>query len=150
MNTQTDDTRRLPLWRDLLDKMIASGLEENKAWPLKFFTDGLSAPENSVQLAMGVHMIRKALRRSGWVLTSRGQNGIQFVLAPRRRNADEMLRMQNAALTSLREGVILGTSTPLDALSDDERRRHEAVLEKMAKRAALMGRRVLQLKPPSS
>ena len=143
--TETQEARRLPLWRDTLDKMIESGLSENKFWPLQFFVEGLSAAENSVQLAIGINMIRKGLRRKGWVLTSRGQNGQQFMLAPRNRNADEMIRMQNTALTALREGVILGTSTPTDSLTQEERRKHEAVLEKLAKRAALMGRRIPQL-----
>lgn len=142
------ETRRLPLWRDLLDQMLTGELKENKTWPLQFFIDGLSAPANSVQLAMGIHEIRRGLRRKGWVLTSRGQDGTQYVLLPRNRNADEMIRMQNLALNSLREGVILGTSTPLDELTDAERMRHESVLEKMAKRAALLGRRPAQLPSP--
>jgi hypothetical protein len=142
------DTRRLPLWKDLLDRMIEAGLEENKSWPIQFFVEGISAPENSVQLSMGIHEIRRALRRKGWVLTSRGSNGSQFYLTPRGENAGEMIRLQNLALNSLREGVILGTCTPLDALSDSERQRHEAVLEKLAKRAVLMGRRIPQLQAP--
>ena len=96
MNTQTDDTRRLPLWRDLLDKMIASGLEENKAWPLKFFTDGLSAPENSVQLAMGVHMILQGAAPFGLGahLTRTERNPVRSGPAPpqRRRNAQDAER----------------------------------------------------------
>lgn len=141
-NQLTQDTRRLPLWRDLLDRMIQDGLTINKSYPLSFFVDGMSAPENSAALAFGIYEIRKALRRAphGFVLTSRGRNGQEFVLLHPRENFREMNRLQNVALSALREGVILGTSTPIDTLTNDERRRHEGVLEKIAMRSALMGR----------
>lgn len=142
------DVRTLPLWKDLFDKMEAAGLVENKTWPISFFVQGIGAAENSAQLSFGLHNIRKALRRLGWTFTSRGHNGQQYWITPRNQNADEMIRMQNLALSSLREGVILGTSTPLDSLSCDERRRHESVLEKMAIRSALMSRKFPSLAAP--
>ena len=39
-------------------------------------------------------------------------------------------------------GVILGTNTKLGTLTEDERRRHEAVLARMAQKAALMRRKL--------
>ncbi len=41
------------------------------------------------------------------------------------------------AIDCLTRGVILGTNTKLGTLTEDERRRHEAVLTRMAQKAAL-------------
>jgi hypothetical protein len=144
------EVRRLPLWKDLFEKIVADGLAENKAYPIAYFVAGLECDPNSVTFAFGLHEIRRALRRKGWVLSGRGQNGTQFILLPRSRNADEMLRLQNTACTALREGVILGTNTDMGVLTSEERNRHEAILEKMAKRAALMGRRIPGIKAPGA
>ena len=38
--------------------------------------------------------------------------------------------------------MILGTNTKLGTLTEDERRRHEAVLARMAQKAALMRRKL--------
>ena len=54
------------------------------------------------------------------------------------KNADVMLGYQATAIDCLKRGVILGTNTKLDTLTEDERRRHEAVLARLAQKAALM------------
>ena len=43
-------------------------------------------------------------------------------------------------LDALKRGVVLGTNTRLDALSEGERRKHEAMLERLALRHALVQR----------
>jgi hypothetical protein len=51
-----------------------------------------------------------------------------------------MERMNRLAINSLKASVILGTKTNLNLLSECERKRHEAITEKMAHRVALLGR----------
>ena len=51
-----------------------------------------------------------------------------------------MLGYQATALDRLKRGVILGTNTRLETLKEDERRQHEAVLARLAQKAALMQR----------
>lgn len=136
----TVEVRRLPLWKNLLDEMQREGLAENKVYPIEHFTKGIGASLDSLELVFGIAEITKALRRLGWVLTSRGQKGTQYVLLPHERNADEMVRLNNVARRALREAVVLGNATPLDKLTDEQRRRHEAVLEKTATRHALLAR----------
>ena len=47
---------------------------------------------------------------------------------------------QRTAIDCLTRGVILGTNTKLETLTESERRRHEALLARMAQKAALMNR----------
>ena len=49
-----------------------------------------------------------------------------------------MLGYQKTAIDCLQRGVILGANTKLETLTEAERRRHEAILARMAQKAALM------------
>ena len=131
----------LPLWKNVVKQMEADGLEENKAWPLSYFVERLREPEKSAALAFALNDVRRGLRELGWWLSSRN-SGAEMWLHPRRENAKGMERFTKKAVTALRNGVILGTNTPMDCLTDEERRRHEGVLEKMALRSVLMNRKL--------
>jgi len=136
----SEEAQRLPLWRNFCERIVAAGLVENQTFTTELIARELSAHPASAQFAFAVHEIRRYLRRKGWVLSARGQNGTQYVILPRSRNADEMQRHQKRAITALREGVILGTQTPLDTLNAEDRRRHEAILEKLALKSVLIKR----------
>lgn len=138
---QAAEAIKLPLWKNVVEEMTAAGLEENKCWTLEYFTKGLMCEPNGPEFAFAIHYIRKALRRKGWAFASRN-TGQQFFLRPRAENADVMLSMQREAINALREGLILGTTTPLETLNEEQRRRHEGVLEKIALRLALMNRKI--------
>lgn len=56
------------------------------------------------------------------------------------KNTDVMLGYQATALDYLKRGVILGTNTRLETLTESERRRHEAILARLAQKAALVSR----------
>lgn len=140
--TETQVPRRLPLWKNWLDRNMDTVTYGSTFDTIELAND-LGADVDSVQFAFSINEIRKALRRCGMNLTSRGTGGAQYVVVPPQTNMHEMVRMQRSAINSLREGVILGTSTPLDLLESDDRRRHEAVLEKMATRFALLSRKSL-------
>ena len=70
----------------------------------------------------------------------RGQKGNQFVILRPAANTNVVDGYSRAAVDALKRGVILGTNTRLDTLSESERRRHEAILERVALRAALVQR----------
>jgi cell division protein ZapA (FtsZ GTPase activity inhibitor) len=53
-----------------------------------------------------------------------------------------MFNYQSKAIDALKRGVILGTNTRLDLLDEQDRRRHESMLEKIAMRSALVTRRI--------
>ena len=49
--------------------------------------------------------------------------------------------MASAAASAMREGVILGSTTPLEMLTEDERRIHDKLTENMAIRMAMLSRK---------
>jgi hypothetical protein len=140
--------RALPLWRAFITQMRADDrIGYGQFFSIEEMEDILSAKADSLEFAFGVARIRRALRREGKNFTSRGQGGKGYVIASLETNHVEMGRLQCAALTALREGVILGTTTPVELLSAEARRKHESVLERMANRLALINRRGL---PPEA
>lgn len=139
----SEDVRKLPLWKSWVEANEGR-LTYGAQFTSKELTEYLGLTEDSLQFAMSVHHIRKALRRKGMNFTARGQYGSGYTIAQPGTNHAEMKRMANAAASAMREGVILGTSTPLDLLTEDERRIHESLTEKMATRLALIRRRLPQ------
>jgi hypothetical protein len=137
----TGDARKLPLWKSWLEAN-ESRLAYGAQFTSKELTEYLGMTEEDLQFAMSIHHIRKALRRKGMNFTARGQYGAGYAIAQPGTNQAEMRRMANVAASAMREGVILGTCTPLDLLTDEERRIHESLTEKMATRLALMRRKL--------
>lgn len=139
MNENTNVVR-LPLWRSALDELLANGVEYGQVIPAEWFEQRLKAVRKSMQFGLAVSEIRRALETKGFYLCGRGQNGAQFVILPPENNSDVMEHYQRMAKDALVRGVILGTNTRLDLLRDEDRRRHETLLEKMAFKSVLLGR----------
>lgn len=131
---------RLPLWRNALERMLADGVAYGHAIPTAWFEEQLREPRTTVGFAFGVHEIRKALEKRGYALSARGQKGEQFVILPAAANASVLASFARKAADALRRGVILGTNTDISALSAEDRRRHESMLEKIALKSLLIGR----------
>lgn len=141
-NTDSAEVLTLPLWKNCLEKMLAAGVNYGDTFPAKFFEEHLKAQQDTLEFGLAVSEIRRELEKRGFYLSGRGQNGEQYVILEAASNCDVMLSYQRRALDAMRRGVILGTNTPLALLEGEDRRRHEAVLERLAKRAALLGRRM--------
>lgn len=139
---QPETVRRLPLWKAWLDDMRELGkLEFGGFFAHHEIASHLSCPVDSLEYAFAMVEIRKALRREGKNLTGRGTGGEGFLITPPEMNAKAMTDLQSKAIRSLREGVILGTTTPLELLDAEAKRKHLAVLEKLATRLALVSSR---------
>lgn len=131
--------RRLPLWKDWIDRN-----EHRLAYGLTVTTEEMEASldekADSIAFKMAMLNIRVVLRHRGMNFSQRGLRGTGFQILPPNTNADEMEHLNRVALNSLKASVILGTRTDVSLLSDCERKRHEAVTEKMANRLALLSR----------
>lgn len=138
MNT-LEEARRLPLWRSWIEAN-----ETRFTFGAMFTTQELSKylgmKETDVQFAFAIIPIRRFLRRKGMNFTARGQDGKAFWIMPPNTNAETVHSMQRAAVNALKEGVILGTATPLEMLTEEERMRHESICERVATMAALLAR----------
>lgn len=131
---------RLPLWKNALEEMRKQGITHGQTWEAEFFEKELRCERDEMKFGLGISEIRRELEKDGYYLSGRGQKGNQFVVLPPESNADIMAGYQRAALDALKRGVVLGTNTRLDTLSESDRRRHEGMLERMAMRAVLMQR----------
>lgn len=142
MKTDTDnqDVVRLPLWRNALDEMRKDVIAHGKTYEAEFFEKHLRCERDDMKFGLALSEIRRELEKDGFYLSGRGQKGNQFVILPPSSNADVMLAYQRSAVDALKRGVILGTNTRLDTLTDSERRRHEHLLERMAMKSVLMQR----------
>ena len=134
-----EEVRRLPLWKDWIERN-----EHRLAYGLTVTTEEMEAAleekTGTMAFQMATHSIRVVLRHRGMNFSQRGLHGAGFQILPPSTNADEMEHMNRVAMNSLKASVILGTTTNLNLLSECERKRHEAVTEKMAHRVALLSR----------
>ena len=147
-NQQIEDSEthaealRLPLWKNVYEQMIAEGCDYGRTYAAEFFETSLKTTRDTMRFGLDLARIRRALEYHGFYLTARGQGGNQFIIVQPESNADKLIGYQRAAIDALKRGVILGTNTRLDSLTDEQRRRHESTLEKLATRAALVSRRM--------
>ncbi len=92
-------------------------------------------------------LIRRELEHSGYYLTARGQVGNGFAIAEVEVIADIMIRYERRSIDFLCRAVILGSNADLRTLNEAQRRRHDAVLSRVAQRAALMSRKIPRVQP---
>lgn len=149
MNTETIETidpLRLPLWRDCYEKMLKEGVDYGQTYSVEYFEDRLKEKRDTMSFGLSVSKVRMALLTHGFFLSGRGQKGEQFVIVDAAANTSVMENFQAQAVRALRNGVILGTNTRIDVLTEEERRKHEATLERLAVRSALISRKTPTLK----
>jgi len=137
---------RLPLWKNCYEEMIRDGVDYGKTYEAEFFEQRLKEKRDTMAFGLALSQIRTALLGHGVYLSGRGQKGHQFVIVDAAANTRVMENFQHQAKIALQKGVILGTNTRLDVLTEEERRKHEATLERLAVRTALMSRQVPTLK----
>lgn len=136
------ELHHLPLWQTTLAAMRKEGIRYGQTYSMEFFELGLGANRDSIGFGRAVSEIRRELEHDGFYLSARGQSGNGYVILYPEKASDIMLSYQAKAIDSLKRGVILGTNTKLETLTEAERRRHEAILARLAQRAALVGRKL--------
>lgn len=141
------EARKLPLWRAWMEANEAR-LSYGAAFTTAELEEFFGVQSDRLAFRVEVMAIRSELLKRGMNFTERGQNGAGFVIAQPNTNADEVERMQRAAMSSMGRSVVLASTTPLELLTEEEKRRHEAVAEKAATRLALLSRTAPQLSSP--
>lgn len=131
---------RLPLWKNALDLLVQQGLSYGQTIPATWFEEQLRCKRDDMRFGLSVSEIRRELEKLGFYLSGRGQKGSQFVILAPEANSDKMQSYSRVASDALSRGVILGTNTRLDLLSDQDRRKHEGILQRMATKAVLIRR----------
>ena len=137
----------LPLWKKVAEDLIHGGLRYGQTISVMWLEASLREDQGSMAFGLAIHQIRRALEEKGYYLCGRGSTvGLKadrnYTILPAAKNRDVLVSYQRKAIDALARGVILGTNTDLSALDDADRRRHEAALEKIAMRHALVSRKL--------
>lgn len=142
-NINGDNQAKLPLWRSCVDVMREQGITYGKIYPTEFFESQLRCLRDSQEFAFAMMHIYSALRNlepERYVLTCRGQEGKQYIVLPPNDTAEwsgeKFLQAQNV----MAECYKVGCSVPKTLLSDSEQKIHEARLERMGTKLALLNR----------
>ena len=141
------EVRKLPLWRAWLEAN-ETRLTYGAAFKTSELEEFFGVKAESWAFIAETIEIRKNLRRRGMNFTERGQNGAGYVIAQPNTNADEVERLDRAAIVAFKSAQELISTTPLQLLTADEKRRAEAVAQKNAHRLALLLRTQPQLSSP--
>ena len=136
------ELHRLPLWQTTLASMRKEGIRYGQTYSMEYFELRLGANRDSAEFGFAVGLIRRELEHSGFYLTARGQSGNGFAIAEVETIADIMLRYEREGIDKLCRAVILGSNADLRTLTEAQRRRHDAVLARVAQRAALISRKM--------
>lgn len=142
------DVRTLPLWKHWFETH-GDGLVFGDKVTTEAMEEAVGHKSDTIAFKFAVSEIRKCFRRKGMHFTASGMKDRGFVVAPPEHNADEMVRMDRLAMSSLAEAVVLGTNTQVNLLAAEDRKRHESITAKIATRLALLSknRPVQSIKP---
>ena len=102
----------------------------------------LGANRNRAEFGFALATVRWELEHDNFYLSAQGQANNGYIILQLEENADVMLGYQKTDSDCLTGGVILGTNTKLERLTDPERRQYEAISARMAEKAALMQRKL--------
>lgn len=130
----------LPLWKTCLEDMIQDGIDYGKIYETKWFEDKLRCLRSTMEFGLAISEIRRELEKEGFYLSGRGQNGNQFIVIPADSNQDILRHYCSLANDCFKRGIILGKRTKREALSPDKVAQHEAILERMENKFALLKR----------
>ena len=142
-DTNNTNAVKLPLWKHVVEIMLDTGCTYGNVYELAFFEEHLrmKREQDTMRFDLSIAHIRRALEYKGFFLSGRGSKGTQWVILPPEANASQMQAYQRQACDVMRRTVILGSNTDTSRLNDEQKRRHEHILEKAAARAALLSRR---------
>lgn len=128
------------MWSSCYEDMIAEGVHHGKVFPVEFFEERLHNKFGSVRFGFDIARIRRELETNGYYLSGRGMGGKGFVIVPPESNTAVCRHHRKIGFTRMKRGVILGNTTRTELMTEEQRRRHESQLERLAIQVALIDR----------
>lgn len=122
--------------------MRKEGIRYGQTYSMESFELRLGANRDSAEFGFAVGLIRRELEDSGFYLTARRQAGNGYAIAEPEDLADILLRKERRGIDELCRAVILGSNADLSSLTEAQRRRTEAIISRVAQRAALVSRKM--------
>jgi hypothetical protein len=124
----TDTVRRLPLWKNLLDKLITEGLQYGKIYTVQQFEQELSCSHTSIRFGISVHRINIAIERLGYHIKSKATSaGVLCIVQPNQhaviaKNNERQIRKKR------RRTISLMSATDMALLNPKEQKTHRKLL----------------------
>ena len=136
------ELHNLPLWQTTLAAMRKEGVRYGKTYSNEYLELRLGANRSSAEFGFAIMLIRKELLHSGFYLTARGQAGNGYAIAEPESLGDIALHKERRGINELCEAVILLSNADVTSFTYAQRRRTEAILSRVAQRAALVSRKL--------
>lgn len=133
---------KLPLWKNCLESMVQGGVKYGDTYPAEFFEKELRCGRDEMKFGLALSLIRRELEELGFYISGRGQKGNQYVILPPGSNSDVGSNYEYHAIDCFKRGLKLLASTPQHLLSEEEKRKHEKIQNRIAIRLALIRRSV--------
>jgi len=143
-NDEPQEPKVLPLWQELVRRLRESpGYGFGKVWPVTLFEEVLELNRNTKDFGFALMEVRESLRvQDGYYLEQRA-NGTEFAIPTAYGHEDVAKRKDKEAMRSALRSVEYRAKTlanPEADLTDEERGRMDANLEKASMRVVLMSR----------
>jgi hypothetical protein len=141
-----NETRKFPLWKNVVLLLEEQGVNCDTVIKTEWLEAELQLKYGTPQFGGSIHKIRLHFEHMGLYLTQSEQRGKQFVFLPYRDNFKKIQSFDRQAKAKLKRGLILGASTPVDGMTEEERVRHERWTEAAGVRSAFLHRSISTLK----
>lgn len=127
-----NQTRKLPLWRGLLEAITSNGLEHGKVYQANYFENELSCKRDTREFGIATYRIRRALEEQGYYLQGHAmRDGTMVIIAPDR-HIGVVKNRERIRKSLIERNIALLANTNRKLLSSiGVQRKHEKTLERL-------------------
>jgi hypothetical protein len=136
----SNNVRKLPLWKSLLEEIIESGVDYGKSYRATYFEQALSCDRDSREFGLAVHNIRVELEKLGYYLQGHVARDGSLVILPPEGNIKVAENVERKIRKNRQRAIGLLVSTKPQSLPFKFRRSHERLVLKMQIRQILENR----------
>ena len=133
-------TRKLPLWKGLLETIEEKGVEYGKTYSAAWFEEELSCKRDSREFGLAVHRIRVCLERKGFYLQGHTMKEGNLVILPPEKNIGIAKATERKIRKNRARSIHLLGSTDRELLPSKFRPQHEKMLMRITIRQMIEAR----------
>lgn len=135
-----NEVRTLPLWRGLLNELIAEGIEHGKIYDAERFEEALSCDRHTREFGLSVHSIRVELEKLGYYLQGHTVRDGKLVVLPPERNVTVARSFERKNQKNRCRAIALLGATKTELLPQKLRPYHTKMLMRLQIRQLLDAR----------
>jgi hypothetical protein len=132
----TPDAQRLPLWKDLLDRMLQEGADYGSIYPVEYFEEALREKRDTPAFGFAMAAFMSSLRahERPMILTQRGQQGAAYIILTAAGAIGWVEQSMRSVLRNTKEQLWIAANTPRHLLTEQESKRLDSLEAKAAAR----------------